>query len=98
MADRDTARSYGQALLDVVSSHQGDDGSLLEVAGQRVRAVRGGHITLQAEGVEANLSDAVGGSLTLVRTLVTMLRESTGQQDHEIIDEVRRRFDASCRA
>ena len=98
MADPGTARSYGQALLDVVSSHEGEDGSLLELAGARVRAVDGDHVALQGRGVEVNLSDALGGTLTLVRTLVTMLRESTGLQDHELLEEVRRRFDAHCRA
>ncbi|GAA2017458.1 hypothetical protein GCM10009740_01160 [Terrabacter terrae] len=98
MADPGTARSYGQALLDVVSSHEGEDGSLLELAGERVRAVDGEHIALQGHGVEVNLSDALGGTLTLVRTLVTMLRESSGLQDHELLEEVRRRFDALCRA
>ena len=98
MADPGTARSYGHALLDVVSSHEGEDGSLLELAGARVRAVDGDHVALQGHGVEVNLSDALGGTLTLVRTLVTMLRESTGLQDHELLEEVRRRFDAHCRA
>ena len=98
MADPGTARSYGQALLDVVSSHQGDDGALLDIAGNRIRAIGGGHITLQGHGGNADLSDALGGTLTLVRTLVTMLRECSGKQDHEILDEVRRRFDASCGA
>lgn len=98
MADPGTARSYGQALLDVVMSHQGEDGALLDVAGKRIRAIGGGHITLQGHGGNADLSDALGGTLTLVRTMVTMLGECSGKQDHEILDEVRRRFDASCGA
>ena len=98
MLDPGTARSYGQALLDVVSSHHGEDGALLDVAGSRVRAVGGGHITLQGHGGNADLSDALGGTLTLVRTLVTMLQECSGKQDDEILGEVRRRFDASCGA
>lgn len=98
MTDHGAARSYGQALLDVVSSHPRDDGSLLTLARVRARAVGGGHVSLQGLGVEADLSEAVGGTLTLVRTLVTMVQEASGRSEHEIIDEVRQRFDLSCRA
>ncbi|GAA1987090.1 hypothetical protein GCM10009817_30750 [Terrabacter lapilli] len=99
MADPTTARSYGQALLDVVSSHDTQDSSLLDFAGKRVHAIGGGRVSLQGQGqgLEVDLNAALGGSLTLVGTLVTMLRECSGRQDHEILDEVRRRFDRACR-
>jgi hypothetical protein len=99
MADPTTARSYGQALLDVVSSHDTQDSSLLDFAGKRVHAIGGGRVALQGQGqgLEVDLNAALGGSLTLVGTLVTMLRECSGRQDHEILDEVRRRFDTACR-
>jgi len=99
MADPTTARSYGQALLDVVSSHDTQDSSLLDFAGKRVHAIGGGRVALQGQGQgpEVDLNAALGGSLTLVGTLVTMLRECSGRQDHEILAEVRRRFDTACR-
>ena|SRR6478735_4034492 len=103
MADPTTARSYGQALLDVVSSHDTQDSSLLDFAGKRVHAIGGGRVALQGQGqgqgqgLEVDLNAALGGSLTLVGTLVTMLRECSGRQDHEILAEVRRRFDTACR-
>src|SRR6476659_4549025 len=101
MADPTTARSYGQALLDVVSSRDTQDSSLLDFAGKRVHAIGGGRVALQGQGqgqgLEVDLNAALGGSLTLVGTLVTMLRECSGRQDHEILAEVRRRFDTACR-
>lgn len=101
MADPTTARSYGQALLDVVSSHDTEHSSLLDFAGKRVHAIGGGRVALQGQGqgqgLEVDLDAALGGSLTLVGTLVTMLQECSGRQDHEILDEVRRRFDTACR-
>lgn len=92
------ARAYGQAVLDAVSSHATDE-SLTDLARRRVQAV--GVVRLSAhEGqeVETDLTNALGGTLILVSTLVEMLREASGRPDHEIIQQARERFDTRCRS
>lgn len=92
------ARAYGQAVLDAVSTHQTDE-SLTDLATRRVQAV--GVVRLshhEGHEVETDLSHALGGTLMLVSTLVEMLREASGRPDHEVIEQVRQRFDTRCRA
>lgn len=94
MADQDTARAYGRALLDAVSAHPGIDPALLDVATQRASAAgRPARVVVEEYGVEADLSDALGGTLILVRTLVTMLSEASGRPHQDVLDEARARFD-----
>lgn len=98
MEHPDIARAYGQAVLDVVASHRTSE-SLASLATRRVQAL--GVVRLAADDgqqVETDLTDALGGTLILVSTLVEMLREASGRPHHEIIEQTRHRFATRCGA
>lgn len=92
MADPSVAKSYGQAVLDAVAAPE-DDEALIGLATRRARAVGEVHVSVQEFGqVETDLSDALSGTLMLVRTLLTMVEEADGRAHDEVIEEARRRF------
>lgn len=92
------ARAYGQAVLDAVWAHETDD-SLANLATRRMQAVGVVRLsTHEGQEVETDLTDALAGTLILVRTLVEMLRDASGRPDHEIIQQARQRFHTRCGA
>lgn len=99
MANHEAARQYGQAILDAVSaSDVDDDGEAMNLASQRALEVEAVTVTVDDDDVvTVDLSDAIGGTMILVRGLVTMVREATGEDDDVILAEVRERLDANCR-
>lgn len=99
MANHEAARQYGQAILDAVSaSDVDDDGEAMNLASQRALEVEAVTVTVDDDDVvTVDLGDAIGGTLVLVRGLVTMVREATGEDDDVILAEVRERLDANCR-
>lgn len=96
MGDPGIARTYGQAILDAVWA-QPDDDQLLHLAIQRASAAGARSVSVRdGDLAEADLSDALGGTLVLVRTLLTMVQEASGKDHQEIVEEARRRFVTSC--
>lgn len=93
-------RAYGQIILDTVSAYQGDESApQMDLAVQGILECGAVSIAQSDDGaIDVNLSKAIGATILLVESLVTMVREQSGEERDVVIAVARERFDRAVDA
>jgi hypothetical protein len=99
MIDFDAARAFANSFLDAASVATDDDYTVevLQLAVNGALETGAVQVDISDSGeVDIDLSAAIGGTMLLVRHLVSRVRDESGRPDEEVIHDARAWLEEHC--